>query len=87
MPGAGATEIELAKRITSYSETCAGLEQYSIKKFAEAFEAVPTALAENAGVKSREVLSKLYAEHQAGNKNVGIDIEVRMIQSCKPSIF
>lgn len=75
IPGAGATEIELAKRITSYGETCPGLEQYAIKKFAEAFEALLRALAENSGVKANEVISKLYAVHQEGSKNMGFDIE------------
>ncbi|XP_061309719.1 T-complex protein 1 subunit theta isoform X2 [Pezoporus occidentalis] len=75
VPGGGATEIELAKQITSYGETCPGLDQYAIKKFAEAFEAIPRALAENSGVKANEVISKLYAMHQEGNKNVGFDIE------------
>ncbi|XP_055965232.1 T-complex protein 1 subunit theta isoform X1 [Sorex fumeus] len=75
VPGGGATEIELAKQITSYGETCPGLEQYAIKKFAEAFEALPRALAENSGVKANEIISKLYAVHQEGNKNVGLDIE------------
>ncbi|XP_053792062.1 T-complex protein 1 subunit theta isoform X1 [Vidua chalybeata] len=75
VPGGGATEIELAKQITSYGETCPGLDQYAIKKFAEAFEAIPRALAENSGVKANEVISKLYAMHQEGKKNVGFDIE------------
>ncbi|CAL8364789.1 unnamed protein product [Lota lota] len=75
LPGAGATEIELAKQIAAYGETCPGLEQYAIKKFAEAFEAVPRALAENSGVKANELISKLYAEHHKGNKNMGFDIE------------
>ncbi|CAL1270899.1 unnamed protein product [Larinioides sclopetarius] len=51
VPGAGATEIELAKQITKYGETLPGLEQYSVKKFAEALEALPKALADNAGLK------------------------------------
>ncbi|KAJ7320507.1 hypothetical protein JRQ81_020018 [Phrynocephalus forsythii] len=75
VPGGGATEIELAKQITSFGETCPGLDQYAIKKFAEAFEAIPRALAENSGVKGNELISKLYAVHQEGNKNVGFDIE------------
>ncbi|XP_053561962.1 T-complex protein 1 subunit theta isoform X2 [Bombina bombina] len=75
VPGGGATEIELAKQITSYGETCPGLDQYAIKKFAEAFESIPRALAENTGVKANEVISKLYAMHHEGNKNVGFDIE------------
>uniref|UniRef100_A0A8B9WI49 T-complex protein 1 subunit theta n=1 Tax=Bos mutus grunniens TaxID=30521 RepID=A0A8B9WI49_BOSMU len=78
VPGGGATEIELAKQITSYGETCPGLEQYAIKKFAEAFEAIPRALAENSGVKANEVISKLYAVHQEGNKNIGLDIEAEV---------
>uniref|UniRef100_A0A2D4FVK7 T-complex protein 1 subunit theta n=1 Tax=Micrurus corallinus TaxID=54390 RepID=A0A2D4FVK7_MICCO len=75
VPGGGATEIELAKQITTYGETCPGLDQYAIKKFAEAFEAIPRALAENSGIKANELISKLYAVHQEGNKNVGFDIE------------
>lgn len=75
VPGGGATEIELAKQITSYGETCPGLDQYAIKKFAEAMESIPRALAENSGVKANEVISKLYATHQEGNKNIGFDIE------------
>uniref|UniRef100_A0AAY4CRR7 T-complex protein 1 subunit theta n=1 Tax=Denticeps clupeoides TaxID=299321 RepID=A0AAY4CRR7_9TELE len=75
VPGGGATEIELAMQITSYGESCPGLEQYSIKKFAEAFEALPRALAENSGVKGSELISKLYAVHHEGNKNMGFDIE------------
>lgn len=59
-------------------QSCPGLEQYSIKKFAEAFEAVPRALAENSGVKGNELISKLYAVHHEGNKNMGFDIEVRV---------
>ncbi|XP_070567693.1 T-complex protein 1 subunit theta-like [Ptychodera flava] len=75
LPGAGATEIELAKRLTKYGESCPGLEQYSIKKFAEALEDIPRCLSENAGVKATEVLSKLYAAHQEGKVNAGFDIE------------
>ncbi|XP_053312780.1 T-complex protein 1 subunit theta isoform X2 [Spea bombifrons] len=75
VPGGGATEIELAKQITSYGESCPGLDQYAIKKFGEAFEFLPRALAENSGVKANEVISKLYAAHHEGNKNMGFDIE------------
>ena len=49
LPGAGAVEIELAKQLTTLSEQYPGLEQYAIKKFAEAFEVIPKTLAENSG--------------------------------------
>lgn len=51
LAGAGAVEIELAKRVNSYGEKCPGLAQYAIQKFAEALEELPRALANNAGVK------------------------------------
>jgi len=75
LPGAGAVEIELAKQLTTLSESYPGLEQYAIKKFAEAFEVVPKTLAENSGFKNTEVLSQLYAAHQEGKANFGFNIE------------
>lgn len=53
MAGAGAVEIELAKQIDAIGEKCAGLEQYPIRKFAQALEALPKQLADNAGLKVR----------------------------------
>lgn len=75
VPGAAATEIELAKQLKEFSFKEIGLDQYAIKKFAESFEMVPKTLAENAGLNSMEIISSLYAEHAAGNSKVGIDLE------------
>ena len=79
VPGAGATEIELARQIASYGETLPGLEQYAVKKFATALESFPKTLAENTGVKANEVVSKLLAAHEEGKKNYGFDIDVSNI--------
>lgn len=73
------TFFEMLTWVSTSLQTCPGLDQYAIKKFAEAFEAIPRALAENSGVKANEVISKLYAVHQEGNKNVGFDIEVNSL--------
>ena len=82
------------------------MEQYAIQKFAEAFEVIPRALAENSGFKvlqiklyyaflllsfsfslspslppppslsqPNEIVSKLYAAHQKGDKMFGVDVE------------
>ncbi|KAJ3077833.1 T-complex protein 1 subunit theta [Rhizoclosmatium hyalinum] len=75
VPGAGATEIELARKLTEIGERTSGLNQYAIKKFAQAFEVIPRTLAENAGLDSTEVLSRLYATHQTSNTSTGVDIE------------
>ncbi|KAI9608356.1 hypothetical protein KEM48_003291 [Puccinia striiformis f. sp. tritici PST-130] len=77
-PGAGATEIELASRILEYGEKTPGLSQHSIKKFSEALEVIPRTLAENAGLDSTEVLTRLYAVHQSKDSNsasMGVDIQ------------
>eukprot|EP00010_Vexillifera_abyssalis_P006398 CAMPEP_0201550422 /NCGR_PEP_ID=MMETSP0173_2-20130828/6775_1 /ASSEMBLY_ACC=CAM_ASM_000268 /TAXON_ID=218659 /ORGANISM="Vexillifera sp., Strain DIVA3 564/2" /LENGTH=549 /DNA_ID=CAMNT_0047960383 /DNA_START=35 /DNA_END=1684 /DNA_ORIENTATION=+ len=73
--GAGATEIELAQRLQKFGESVPGLDQYAIKKFAESLEVVPRILAENAGMKSTDTISSLYAAHQSGKSTYGINIE------------
>lgn len=74
LPGAAATEIELAKKLKEFSFKETGLDQYAIAKFAESLEMVPKILADNAGLNAMEIISSLYAEHAAGNNKVGIDI-------------
>ena len=74
VPGGGATEIELASKVSSYGETLPGMEQYSVQKFAEALQSLPTAIADNAGIKSNELITSLLAIHQTGNKNAALDI-------------
>lgn len=75
IPGAGATELELAKRVAAYGERTPGLSQHAIRRFADALEVVPRTLAENAGLDATETLARLYAAHQAGNAAAGVDIE------------
>ncbi|GAA5955275.1 hypothetical protein JCM8115_001900 [Rhodotorula mucilaginosa] len=74
--GAGATELELAKRIAEFGEKTPGLSQHAIKRFADALEVVPRTLAENAGLDATETLSRLYAAHQASEESyAGVDVE------------
>ncbi|OAY82288.1 T-complex protein 1 subunit theta [Ananas comosus] len=75
IPGAAASEIELARKLNEFSLKETGLDKFAIAKFAESFEMVPRTLAENAGLNAMEIISSLYAEHAAGNTKVGIDLE------------
>ncbi|WVN85434.1 T-complex protein 1, theta subunit [Cryptococcus depauperatus CBS 7841] len=75
VPGAGASEIELARRVAAYGGKTAGLAQHSIRRWAEACEVVPRTLAENAGLNSEDVVSSLYKAHADGKVDVGVDIE------------
>lgn len=72
--GAGATEIEIGRQLAAWGEKQSGLEQYSIAKFAKAFEAIPRALAENAGHDALDFISQLYAAHEKGDVNHGVDV-------------
>ena len=38
LPGAGAVEVELASRIAKLADASHGLDQYAMRKFAEALE-------------------------------------------------
>uniref|UniRef100_A0A2P2HX97 T-complex protein 1 subunit theta n=1 Tax=Hirondellea gigas TaxID=1518452 RepID=A0A2P2HX97_9CRUS len=80
--GAGSTEIELSRRIEEYSRQCPGLEQYSIKAFAEALRTFPKMLAENSGASGQETVANLMAKHEEGGLNYGFDCE-----SGGPSVF
>ena len=68
VPGAGATEMQLIERIKTIADKTPGLAQYSIRKFAEAFEVIPRTLAESAGLDATEVLARLYTAHNSYQK-------------------
>ena len=69
--GAGAAEMEIIERVTRIAEKTPGLAQYSMRKYAEAFEVIPRTLAESAGLDATEVLAKLYTAHQAPMPTAG----------------
>lgn len=73
--GAGAFEIELARRLADFSSKAPGLEQYALDRFAKSLEVVPRALAENAGEIAMDVIAQLYAAHEKGKLYAGFDIE------------
>ncbi|RDX44074.1 T-complex protein 1 [Lentinus brumalis] len=78
VPGAGATELELAKRVEAYGAGLKGLAQHAVKRWAQALEVVPRTLAENAlgGSEGNEVVSRLWAKHEGeGGEVYGVDVE------------
>ena len=75
VPGAGASEIELARRVATYGGKTSGLAQHSIRRWAEACEVVPRTLAENAGLHAEDVVSALFKTHGDGQMDAGVDIE------------
>jgi thermosome len=75
VPGAGATETEVALRVREYANSVGGREQLAIEAFADAIEVIPRTLAENAGMDAIQTLVDLRSEHEAGNKSTGVLVD------------
>ena len=73
--GGGAPEIETAIQLRKYAQTLGGREQLAVEVFADSLDIIPKTLAENAGLDQIDVLMKLRAAHQAGNKFAGHNLE------------
>lgn len=72
--GAGACEMELSRRLQEFADARPGLDQYAIKKYAEAFEVIPRILAETSGFDATNAVSMLAALHADKGQNMGLNI-------------
>ena len=64
LPGAGAVELELSKQLKVFADEDQGLDQYAIRKFAEALDVVPRTLAENSGADPTNIMHSLHQAHK-----------------------
>jgi len=74
VPGGGAIEIELARRLRHFGQSLSGREQLAVEEFASALEFIPITLAENAGLDPIDVLTELKAKHDSGDKNAILNL-------------
>ena len=72
--GGGAPETFAATKIRSWAKSLEGREQLAAEKFAEALEAIPLSLSENAGMDPIDTLASLRSKQIGGNKWAGIDV-------------
>ena len=75
LPGGGATEVEVARRLRDYAKKIGGREQLAIEAFADAVEVVPKTLAENAGLDPLDIMVSLRASHEKPD-GVGMGVDV-----------
>lgn len=80
--GAGAVEIELAKRLKEFSNKLSGREQLAVEEFAKALECIPSTLAENAGLDPIDIITELKARHDKGEKYAGINLLTNRIENA-----
>jgi thermosome len=78
--GGGAPELEVSRMLKKHAETLPGREQLAVRGFAEALEAVPTTLTENAGLDPIDILSELRARHEKGETWAGIEVTNGKVQ-------
>eukprot|EP00761_Pharyngomonas_kirbyi_P003508 gb/GECH01003512.1/.p1 GENE.gb/GECH01003512.1/~~gb/GECH01003512.1/.p1 ORF type:complete len:554 (+),score=157.56 gb/GECH01003512.1/:1-1662(+) len=83
--GGGAIEMELSKLIKEQSNSIQGKTQLIIKAFAKALEVIPRQLADNAGIDSTDILTKLRQKHSTDGKWYGVDIKNDGIFDCYES--
>ncbi len=72
--GGGAPEMEVSRELKEYAGTLPGREQLAVQQYAEALEAVPTILSENAGLDPIDIISELRARHEKGEIWAGVNV-------------
>lgn len=74
VPGGGASEMAASIAVGKFANTFPSVEQYAIRAFAEALEAIPSALAGNSGLSVSETVPGLrLAQETTGNQWIGVD--------------
>jgi len=65
--GGGSVEISCGLAVSQAADKIASLEQYAMRAFAEALDAIPLALAENSGLSPIETLAEVKAKQISDN--------------------
>ena len=83
--GGGSPETFAATKVRSWAKSLEGREQLAAEKFADALEAIPLALAENAGMDPIDTLTNLRSNQIKGEKWIGIDVMKAKVGNMKTS--
>uniref|UniRef100_A0A0D9WCN4 CCT-beta n=1 Tax=Leersia perrieri TaxID=77586 RepID=A0A0D9WCN4_9ORYZ len=70
----GWPEMVMAKAVDDLARKTPGKKSHAIDAFSRALQAIPTIIADNAGLDSAELISQLRAEHHKENCTAGIDV-------------
>jgi len=74
LPGGGAPEVEVARRLREFADGVGGRQQLAVEAYADALEVIPRVLAENAGYDSIDTLVALRSAHSGGDERAGINV-------------
>ncbi|KAJ1822687.1 T-complex protein 1 subunit theta [Coemansia sp. RSA 2599] len=99
VPGACASEMELARLVQEAADRTAGINQHAMKAFAHALEVFARTMGDNAGVDSTALVAKLIAAHHSSasaqnslaGPSIGVDVdcdyEPRLVDACEARIL
>lgn len=83
IPGGGACEVELARRLRAFAPGVEGKSQLAVLAFADALEVIPKALAANAGMEPLTLIPELRAKHEEGGSSYGLDLADRQVKDVR----
>ncbi|WP_435063157.1 thermosome subunit alpha [Halobaculum sp. EA56] len=86
VPGAGAVEVAVADRLRAGANAVTGRKALAVEAFADAIDAVPRTLAENAGLDPIDALVDLRARHERDGV-AGIVIDGGAVEIADPTDF
>jgi len=72
--GGGSAETAVSRHLTQWSMSLQGMHAYCVKAFAQALEAIPLTLAENAGMNPIQIVTELRKQHNEGCNSAGINV-------------
>ena len=81
--GGGSAETAVTRHLTQWSMSLQGMHAYCVKAFAQALEAIPLTLAENAGMNPIQIVTELRKQHQEGCSSAGINVRKGCISDMR----
>ncbi|KAJ3142604.1 T-complex protein 1 subunit epsilon [Physocladia obscura] len=82
--GGGAAEITCSLAVAAAADEISSVEQYAMRAFASALDAIPLALAENSGLSPIETLAEVKSRQATeGNSKLGIDCNYKGTNDMK----
>ncbi|KAL0273080.1 UNVERIFIED_CONTAM: hypothetical protein PYX00_005839 [Menopon gallinae] len=81
--GGGCSEVLMANAVCQEAAKTPGKESVAMEAFARALLALPTAIADNAGYDSAQLISELRAAHSQGQNSYGLNMEAGTIGCMK----
>lgn len=70
--GGGCSEMLMANKVDETAKTTVGKQALAVEAFGRALRQLPTILADNAGLDSADLVSKLRAAHYEGQSDAGL---------------